>query len=110
MTSACRCEEGRPSRWRLCWIDGTGDTGILGLPDSQAWYFIQLQLWVETSQSPGPPGVESVLESHQGSAVFVERLPPPRVSISLGAFLKAELIRGNYRNSEIAPKLFALPV
>lgn len=84
--------------------------GHLGSPDFQAWYFIQLQLWMETSQSLGPPAVGSVLESHQGSAVFMGRLSPLHVSISPGALLKAELIRGNHGNSEIASKLFALPV
>ena len=84
--------------------------GHLGSPDFQVWYFIQLQLWVETSQSLGPPAIRSVLESHQGSAVFMGLLSPLHVSISPGALLKAELIRGNHRNSEIAPKLFTLPV
>lgn len=90
MTLACLREEGRLNG------DCTGrmaqvTLGHLGSPDFQAWYSPQLQLWVETSQSLGPPAVRVSWESHQGSAVFMGRLSPLHVSISPGALLKAEV-------------------
>ena len=76
MTSACRCEEGWPSRWRLCWTDGIGNTGTPGL----AW-FSGMVLHTAAALDrdftvPRPSRVGNVLESHQGWAVFTGLLPP----------------------------------
>lgn len=60
--------------------------GHLGLPDSQSWFFIRLQLWIETSQPLGTLGIRSVLHSHQGAVIFVGLFSPPHESVSSGAF------------------------
>lgn len=101
--------EGRPSGWGLCRQMAQERLWRLGGPDSHAQLIILLHRWTEASQPPGAVGVRSALELGRGQAIFPGLPSPPRVHVS-SCLLKAELTRGNYRQSEITPKRLALAV